>query len=145
MRAHFQRYKQPKMRFPWSLKSDDSSLRKSFSASWQPQNSTLLRSRKRCFNWLHALWTHFLPIEHAKMLLGWCREDDVSKAPMSFWNHFRPQDHPKMQIGWDRKIDVSRAHMVLSTYFRDLDQPKLDLGEVEKAMLQVLACHFELI
>ena len=29
--------------------------------------------------------------------------------------------------------------------FRALDQPKLDLGEVEKGMLQVLACHFELI
>ena len=35
--------------------------------------------------------------------------------------------------------------MVLSTYFRALDQPKLDLVEVEKAMLQLLACHFELI
>jgi len=35
--------------------------------------------------------------------------------------------------------------MVLSTNFRTLDHPKVDLGEVEKAMLQVLACNFELI
>ena len=56
---------------------------KSFSASWQPQNSTLLRSRERCFKWRHALGTHFLHIEHAKMLLGWCREDDASRAPMT--------------------------------------------------------------
>ena len=44
-----------------------------------------------------------------------------------------------------QKIDVSRVHIVLSTYFRALDQPKLDLREIEKAMLQVLECHFELI
>ena len=81
LRAHFLPLYQPKMRFRWSRKSDVSSCRmslwslfllldhvtlNSFSASWQSQNATFLRSRS-----------------------------DVSRARMELTTNYRPLDLPK--------------------------------------------------
>ena len=79
------------------------------------------------------------------MRLVGSRESDVSCARMSLWTHFRPLDHPKMRLGWGWETSVSRTRIVPANYFGLWDKPKCNYGELKKVTPLVVARHFEQI
>ena len=122
---------------------------------------------------LQALGTHFLPLDHRKMRLGWIRKSDFQMFVCLFdlifrlltiqnatWFRsrnrclkdlhctcklFSASGTAQNATRWIKKKDFSGVYRTLRTHFLPLGQPKCDYDEDEKAIIKVIEWHFEVI
>jgi RNAse (barnase) inhibitor barstar len=116
-----------------------------FSVFWPPQNTTYLKSIKRCtwfrqtqrqdcllsakrncdfgnfekviFQMAKPLRTQYLPSACLKIRVVWIWGSEFSCCPKSMRNHFLTSGHKNMRLGRVRGKDVSSSRMDLRTHY----------------------------
>ena len=107
-------------------------------------NVTWMKLKKRCFKGSNVLWTHFRPLDQHNKCLGWGRKGDVSKSRMAFSNYYRPLDYLKMPFHEDEKAMIQVVVNHEELIFILLTRQECDLDEFETSMFQGLERHLKL-